>query len=213
VVVVENYGHVARIVGELVQKGARQRPDRRRRSWSENPLPNPLLDGLEGYHQVGEKTRGVAVALVERGQATGWSLPLRPFNHSPSKVLLPKPAGAEMRVSLRSASGSSLVVNRGRATSFRRAWEGRSLVDTSLSDAPIILRAHLQHLILLAVGIWSCAETSLWSGAYDCPRRTLYLDQDLIERVERLAMEVHPNTALGQHSVEARLRSFCTSKP
>jgi hypothetical protein len=69
-VVVENYGHVARIIGELVQKGARQRPDRRRRSWStqrgENPFPHPLLDGLEGCHQVGEKTRGVVVTLVER---------------------------------------------------------------------------------------------------------------------------------------------------
>src|SRR5215212_9993815 len=70
VVVVENYGQVAREVGELVEKGARQYSDCRRRSWrmqgGENTLPDPLLDGLEGSHQVGEKTRGVVVTLVER---------------------------------------------------------------------------------------------------------------------------------------------------
>jgi Sigma-70 region 2 len=35
------------------------------------PPPHPLLDGLEGCHQVGEKTRGVVVALVEREPSDG----------------------------------------------------------------------------------------------------------------------------------------------
>src|SRR5215207_7739354 len=59
--------------------------------------------------------------------------------HSPSRVVLPKPAGAEINISLRPASGSSLAISRGRATRFGRVWKGRNLVDTSVSDAPIIV--------------------------------------------------------------------------
>src|SRR5918999_2861021 len=58
---------------------------------------------------------------------------LRSFDHSLSRVVLPNPAGAEMRVSFRPDSCSSFSVNRGRETSFGRATGGRSLVDTSES--------------------------------------------------------------------------------
>src|ERR671916_3403486 len=57
----------------------------------------------------------------------------RSFDHSISRVVLPNPAGAEMRVSFRPDSCSSFSVNRGRETSFGRATGGRSLVDTSES--------------------------------------------------------------------------------
>jgi hypothetical protein len=43
-------------------------------------------------------------------------------------------------------------------------------------------------------------------GQTIAPRRTLYLDQGLIERVERLAMEEHPSTVLGQQGTEPWLR-------
>src|ERR671915_848874 len=81
-------------------------------------------------------------------QATYPSLPARSLNHSTSKVVLPKPAGAEIKVSLRPGSRSRVAVSRGRATRFGRARENRSLVDTSESGAGLIL-AHLLHLILL----------------------------------------------------------------
>jgi hypothetical protein len=51
---------------------------------------------------------------------------------------LPKPAGAETSVNLRPASGASLSTRRGRATSFGRDCDGRSLVETSGSKAPPI---------------------------------------------------------------------------
>src|SRR5215207_6223395 len=51
-----------------------------------------------------------------------------------SKVVFPKPAGAEIKVSLRPASRSRVAISRGRATEAGRAWEGRSLVNTSESD-------------------------------------------------------------------------------
>src|SRR5215208_1535217 len=66
-------------------------------------------------------------------QATVWLPASRSFSHSMSKVVFPKPAGAEIKVSLRPASRSRVAVSRGRATSFGRAWECRSLVDTSES--------------------------------------------------------------------------------
>ncbi len=45
----------------------------------------------------------------------------------------PKPAGAEIKVSLRAACRSRVALSRDRATKFGRAWEGRSFVDTSES--------------------------------------------------------------------------------
>src|SRR5829696_3637130 len=56
-------------------------------------------------------------------------------NHSLRRVVLPKPAGAETSVNLRPGPRSSLSVNRGRGTRLERSWDGRSLVDTSESDA------------------------------------------------------------------------------
>ena len=50
-------------------------------------------------------------------------------------LVVPKPAGAETRVSPRPASGASLSTRRGRETSFGRDCDGRSLVETSGSTA------------------------------------------------------------------------------
>ena len=74
-----------------------------------------------------------------RARRRNRSLPTRSLNHLTSRVVLPKPAGAERSVSLRPASRVEPLVSRGRATSLGRACDGRSLVDTSESDAPIIL--------------------------------------------------------------------------
>ena len=63
---------------------------------------------------------------------------------------MPKPAGADMRVSLRPTSRSSLAVSRGRATSFERACEGRSLVYTSES---VVASGSPPALILLPIGV------------------------------------------------------------
>src|ERR671916_3234454 len=77
------------------------------------------------------KRTGSLSPSSSESQATYPSPPARSLNHSTSKVVLPKPAGAEIKVSLRPGSRSRLAVSRGRATSCGRAWEGRSLVDTS----------------------------------------------------------------------------------
>jgi hypothetical protein len=79
------------------------------------------------------KRTGSLSPSSSESQATQPSPPARSLNHSTSKVVLPKLAGAEISVSLRLGSRSSFAVRRGRATSLGRAWEGRSLVDTSES--------------------------------------------------------------------------------
>src|ERR671917_2896172 len=93
------------------------------------------------------------------GQATQPSPPARSLNHSTNRVVLPKPAGVEISVSLRLGSRSSFAVRRDRATSFGRVWEGRSLVDTSES---------------LVSGTW------LTSGVYStCDRTLLAIPEEL----------------------------------
>jgi hypothetical protein len=72
---------------------------------------------------------------------------VRFFNHSTSRVVLPNPAGAEMRVSFRPDSRSSFLVNRGRETNVGRASGGRSLVDTSGSDTVTCLLTSGAHYI------------------------------------------------------------------
>jgi hypothetical protein len=49
-------------------------------------------------------------------------------------------------------------------------------------------------------------------GQTIAPRRMLYLDQGIIERVERLAMEEHPSTVLGQQGTVSWLRLCVVSE-
>jgi hypothetical protein len=153
VVVVENYGQFARDVGELVEKRACQRPDRRRSRRTErgeNPLPESVFDRPERGHQVERKRAGSLFPSSSDTQATERS-DERSATHSPSRVILPKPAGAVIRVSLRPGSLFRLSIRRGRATNFGRACGTRTLVDTSESDV---------------------RETWLTSGAYSNAQRT-----------------------------------------
>ena len=76
---------------------------------------------------------------------------VRFFDHSTSRVVLPNPAGAEMRVSFRPDSRSSFWVNRGRETSFGRATGRRSLVDTSGSDWATCLLTSVAHYTFRSV--------------------------------------------------------------
>ena len=65
-------------------------------------------------------------------QATDLPSVDRSSAHSPSKVVLPKPAGAETSVSLRSSAAARLSRRRGRATRLGRVLGARSLVVTSV---------------------------------------------------------------------------------
>ena len=140
VVVVEDEVKLAREGGHLVDERRYQRLDPRRLGRAQrgqDALPEPLLlDGPpERGDEVREKASRIVVSLVQREPGYGTPPPTRFSTHLPSSVVLPKPAGAETSVSLRPASGSSLSARRGLATSLGRDCDGRSLVDTSGSNA------------------------------------------------------------------------------
>src|SRR5215213_10030558 len=74
--------------------------------------------------------------------------PVRSLVHSLKRVVFPKPAGAERRVSLRPGSRVKLSIRRGLATSFGRAREGCSLVDRSGSN--VLATSPSDHRLIVA---------------------------------------------------------------
>ena len=84
-------------------------------------LPQPGIDLLQSGDDIGEKTGQIVVSLVKRNPADA-IYAVAAANHSLSNVVLPKPAGAETRVSLRPRRSPSFScsIRRGRDTSSDR---------------------------------------------------------------------------------------------
>ncbi len=85
---------------------------------------------LQGADEVRPETVGVVVAIVERQQTTEPDLTA----HSASRVLLPKPGGAEMTVSGSALPSISYAIKRGHATRLGCRRGARSLVVSSASS-------------------------------------------------------------------------------
>ena len=80
-------------------------------------FPEVLVDRPDGRDQVQEEAHRIVVPLVQRDPGTGSSLR---WLQSASKVVLPKPAGAETTVKSRLAPSSSRSCRRERGTAFAR---------------------------------------------------------------------------------------------
>src|SRR5215217_3358012 len=103
-----------------------------------SPIPSPRAD-RSALTRYAKKRAGSLSASSKESQAVGPPSPERSSNHSLNKVVLPKPAGAETRVSLRPSYRTRASRKRGRGTSSVRVLGTRTFVVTSASgmaDAP-----------------------------------------------------------------------------
>src|SRR5215217_3887174 len=103
-----------------------------------SPIPSPRAD-RSALTRYAKKRAGSLSASSKESQATDLPSSERSSNHSLSKVVLPNPAGAETRVSLRPSLRTRASRKRGRGTSSGRVLGTRTFVVTSASgtaDAP-----------------------------------------------------------------------------
>jgi hypothetical protein len=149
VVVVQDHRDLSFDAGQLVDEGAHHRLDGRklrRTQRGQDPLTDVPLDGPKRAGSLSDSSRET--------QTTDRPPGARASNHSASKVVLPKPAGAETRVRVRS-SRARISRKRGRATKYGRVLGARSLVVSSAwftADAPTRVPRNLS---LLWGGCWA----------------------------------------------------------
>jgi hypothetical protein len=119
VVVIEDDNEIVRDGGDFVEQGSQNRLGwwwLRGLEHTQHAFSNVWGNRLQSSDEVRKKASGALSPSSSESQAAGRS---QPATHSPNSVVLPKPAGAEMRVSLQCRAPSlRRSIRRGRRTTL-----------------------------------------------------------------------------------------------